>query len=55
MFLLGYTLGVKVEVARPSQYGKDDFVSHYPDDGADTFPKVYLVAEGSSNYNIVVK
>jgi len=55
MFLLGHTLSVKIEVARPSQYGKDDFMSHYPDDGADSFPKVYMIAEDSRHYNVVVK
>ena len=54
MFLLGHTLGVKIQVVRPSRYGQEDFISHYPDEGADSFPKVFLVAEDDRHYNVVL-
>ncbi len=54
MFLLGFTLGVKLEVVRPSRYGQEDYISHYPDEGADSFPKVYLVAEDNRHYNVLL-
>ena len=47
MCLLGHTLGVKVEVVRPSCYDRDDYIGHYPDDGADNFDKVCLIEEDS--------
>jgi hypothetical protein len=54
LFLLGYTLGVKIEIVRPPRYGHDDFISHYPDDGADSFPTVYLVAEDERHYHAIM-
>ncbi|KAK2142840.1 hypothetical protein LSH36_908g01069 [Paralvinella palmiformis] len=53
LFLLGYTLGVKIEIVRPPRYGQDDFISHYPDDGADNFPTVSLVAEDDRHYHVI--
>ena len=54
LYLLGHTLGVKIEVIRPALLGQDNFICHYPDEGADAFPKVYLVAEDDRHYNVVV-
>jgi hypothetical protein len=54
MFLLVHALSLKIVVFRPIQFGKEDFVSHYPNDGADTLPKVYLIAEDDRHYNIAV-
>jgi hypothetical protein len=54
MYLLGHVLGLKIVVLRPSQFGHEDYISHYPDDGADLLPKVYLIAEDDRHYNIVV-
>jgi hypothetical protein len=54
MTLLGHTLGLKVQVLRPPHLGKETFISHYPDEGADAFPKIYLVSEDERQFNVVV-
>lgn len=56
MCLLGYTLGVVIQVIRPSQVDKEDFIVYYP--SLDDVPKythtVTLVAEDDRHYNIVM-
>ena len=54
MFLLGYTLGVRISVVRPSHFSKEDYITHFPSEGADGYPKVYLVAEDDRHYNALV-
>ena len=56
MCLLGYTLGVVIQVIRPSQVDKEDFIAYYPslDDAAKYTPLVTLVAEDDRHYNIVM-
>lgn len=54
MFLLGYALGVTLQVIRPSHHGKEDFITHYPDDMVEKFPKICLIAEDDRHYNVVV-
>ena len=54
--LLGNTLGVVIQVIRPSQVDKEDFIAYYPslDDAAKYTPMVTLVAEDDRHYNIVM-
>ncbi|XP_065832377.1 ubiquitin thioesterase otulin-like [Oscarella lobularis] len=40
MFLLGFSLQATLKVMRPSQFGKEDFVTLYPDDSAEDCPKL---------------
>ena len=54
MFLLGHTLGVTLQVFRPSQFGEEDFISYYPDDKKQVFPLVSLIAEDDRHYNVAV-
>ncbi|XP_071512736.1 uncharacterized protein [Panulirus ornatus] len=55
MFLMGHTLGVTLQVVRPSSYGKDDFICYYPDANIGVWPEVTLVAEDDRHYNVLVK
>jgi len=56
MCLLGYTLGVVIQVIRPSQVDEEDFIAYYPplDDVPKYTPTVTLVAEDDRHYNIVM-
>ncbi|XP_066995489.2 uncharacterized protein [Anabrus simplex] len=54
MFLLGYTLGVTIQVVRPSAYGTEDFVCYYPDWNVGSRPQVLVVAEDDRHYNVLV-
>ena len=54
MHLLGHVLGIKIEVIRPALFGSDEFISHYPDEGADGFEKVFLAEEDGRRYNVVM-
>ncbi|XP_078366282.1 uncharacterized protein LOC144650473 isoform X2 [Oculina patagonica] len=56
MCLLGYTLGLVIQVIRPSQVNKEDFIAYYPslDDVPKYTPTVTLVAEDDRHYNIVM-
>ena len=56
MFLLAYTLGINIEVVRPSQYGKEDFITNFVDDTHDgpPLPKVLLIAEDDRHYDVLV-
>lgn len=54
MCLLGYSLGVRIRVFRLQQFGEEDFISFYPEDGTDTWPVVSLIAEDDRHYNIPV-
>ncbi|XP_031572295.1 uncharacterized protein LOC116306388 isoform X2 [Actinia tenebrosa] len=56
MCLLGYTLGVVIQVFRPSQVNKQDFIAYYPylEDVPPLTPTVSLVAEDDRHYNILV-
>ena len=55
--LLGNTLGVVIQVIRPSQVDKDDFIAYYPslDDASMYTPVVTLKAEDDRHYNIVMQ
>eukprot|EP00118_Oscarella_pearsei_P016074 m.150372 g.150372 ORF g.150372 m.150372 type:complete len:582 (+) comp38551_c0_seq30:63-1808(+) len=53
MFLLGYTLNATIRVMRPSQEGKPDFISKYPDDYSEECSQLDLVAEDDRHYNIL--
>lgn len=50
MHLLGSALGVKIEVIRPARAKTDEFISHYPDEGADAFEKVFIIEEDESRF-----
>ncbi|XP_033751292.1 uncharacterized protein LOC117335425 isoform X2 [Pecten maximus] len=54
MFLLGYVLGVSIQVFRLSQLGQDDFVSYYPENKQDQKPMISLLAEDDRHYNVPV-
>ena len=56
MCLLGHALGVVIQVIRPSQVDKEDFIAHYPSlDDVSKYPHtVTLVAEDDRHYNIVM-
>lgn len=54
MHLLGMTLGVKIEVIRPYHFEEEDFIAHYPDEGADLFEKVTVVEEDDNRYSILM-
>ena len=53
MFLLGFSLQATIKVIRPSQFGKEDFVTLYPDDLYEDCPNLALVAEDDRHYNIL--
>ena len=55
MLLLAATIGVHIQVARPSQHGREDFMTHFPQEGADSWPVVDLVAEDDRHYNALVE
>lgn len=57
MCLLGYSLGVIIQVFRPSQVTKPDFVANYPyiEDMPPFSRTVSLVAEDDRHYNIIVE
>jgi len=56
MCLLGYTLGLVIQVIRPSQVDKEDFIAYYPPlaDMPKYTPTVTLVAEDDRHYNVVM-
>ncbi|XP_013399362.1 uncharacterized protein LOC106165622 [Lingula anatina] len=54
MFLLAHTLGVTIQVARPSKHGAEDFITYYPDDMRDQFPTVTVIAEDDRHYNVAL-
>ena len=53
MFLLGHTLGVQLQIFRPSQAGQPDFCSFFPDDVTSGTPKLLLLAEDDRHYNVI--
>lgn len=54
MFLLGHTLGVRVQVLRLSQFGQEDFIVYYPDETDNNWSQVSLIAEDDRHYNVPV-
>ena len=54
MFLLGYTLGVRIQVFRLSQFSESDFISYYPNDSSEDCQTVSLLAEDDRHYNVPV-
>ena len=56
MCLLGYSLGLVIQVIRPSQVDQEDFLAYYPylEDVPNFTPTVTLIAEDDRHYNIVV-
>ncbi|XP_077978137.1 uncharacterized protein LOC144433663 [Glandiceps talaboti] len=55
MFLLGHTLGVTLQVVRPSQVDRVDFITYYPDDHVGDWPNISMIAEDDRHYNIAMK
>ena len=55
MILMSETLGVQINVARPSQHGKEDFMTRFPQEGGDDYPVVDLVAEDDRHYNVLLE
>lgn len=63
MFLLGYSLSIRIRVVRPSAYGSQDYVCSYPDPedigsdmskGVDNRRLVDLLAEDDRHYNVLL-
>ncbi|KAE8743884.1 hypothetical protein FOCC_FOCC009515 [Frankliniella occidentalis] len=63
MFLLGYSLGIRIRVVRPSAFGSQDYVCSYPNpedigvdmsEGVDNRRLVDLLAEDDRHYNILI-
>ena len=54
MFLLGHTLGVRIQVLRLSQYSQEDFIVYYPDETDNNWSQVALIAEDDRHYNVPV-
>lgn len=54
MFLLGYTLKSTIQVYRLYKAQTEEFITYYPDDHKDDWPRVCLVTEDDRHYNIPV-
>ena len=55
MYLLSHTLGVAVQVVRPSCVDQADYISTFTDEETDTnLPKVTLIAEDDRHYNVLL-
>lgn len=63
MFLLGYSLGIRIRVVRPSAFGSQDYVTSYPDPedigvdmsvALDNARLVDLLAEDDRHYNVLL-
>lgn len=63
MFLLGYSLGIRIRVVRPSAYGSQDYVCSYPDfqdisvdisKEVDNRRLIDLLAEDDRHYNVLL-
>lgn len=54
MYLLGHTLGVRIQVLRLSQFGQEDFTAYYPDDADNNWSQISLIAEDDRHYNVPV-
>ncbi|XP_034251657.1 uncharacterized protein LOC117651607 isoform X2 [Thrips palmi] len=63
MFLLGYSLGIRIRVVRPSAFGSQDYVTSYPDPedigidmsvALDNAKLVDLLAEDDRHYNVLL-
>lgn len=63
MFLLGYSLGIRIRVVRPSSFGSQDYVTSYPDPedigidmsvALDNARLVDLLAEDDRHYNVLL-
>ena len=51
MFLLGFTLELQIEVTRVSSFGKEDFISYYPQGEYPPERIISLSAEDDRHYN----
>ncbi|XP_074660924.1 uncharacterized protein LOC141913318 isoform X2 [Tubulanus polymorphus] len=55
MFLLAYTLGVSIEVIRPHEFGRQDYVTFYQSGfSAAAPPVITLVTEDDIHYDVVL-
>ncbi|MBN3311219.1 OTUL thioesterase, partial [Amia calva] len=54
MFLLGYTLKQTIQVYRLYKSETEEFVTYYPDDHKDEWPRLCLVTEDDRHYNVPV-
>ncbi|XP_029445906.1 inactive ubiquitin thioesterase OTULINL isoform X1 [Rhinatrema bivittatum] len=54
MFLLGYSLEVKIKVFRLCMFGKEDFLACYPEEYPREWHEVFLVTEDDIHYIIPV-
>ncbi|XP_072307137.1 uncharacterized protein [Eucyclogobius newberryi] len=55
MFLLGYALRCTIQVYRLYKADTEEFVTFYPDDHKDDWPRVCLVTEDDRHYNVPVR
>lgn len=51
MFLLGYTLDLQIKVARTSSFGKEDFISYFPNGEYPPERIISLSVEDNLHYN----
>ncbi|MBN3324663.1 OTUL thioesterase, partial [Atractosteus spatula] len=54
MFLLGYALKQTIQVYRLYKSETDEFMTYYPDDHKEEWPRVCLVTEDDRHYNVLV-
>ncbi len=55
MQLLSHTLGVDIEVVRPSCFQQQDFIVHFTDENSQSqLPTVTLIAEDDRHYNVLM-
>ncbi|XP_015209916.2 ubiquitin thioesterase otulin isoform X2 [Lepisosteus oculatus] len=54
MFLLGYALKQTIQVYRLYKSETDEFMTYYPDDHKEEWPRVFLVTEDDRHYNVLV-
>ena len=51
MFLLGFTLELQIKVTRVSSFGKEDFISYYPQGEYPPERIISISAEDDRHYN----
>lgn len=54
MFILGYTLEVKIKVFRLFKFNSRDFEVCYPEDPLREWPEISLLTENDCHYHIPV-
>lgn len=55
MFLLGYSLQQTIQVYRLYKADTEEFITYYPDDHKDDWPRLSLLTEDDRHYNVPVQ